>query len=219
MYTIEDLSNKKVALLNDGTLEELREVLSLAFPKDKHIASGDCKYYYTLDFNINEYNGTDKIPKLQIQSVKDFIKQIRDKEMEEQEYDLVDFKIEDLKEGETLVHEDSEFKIEGFVGNICFLNSEGVIIADTRELLKNKEFKLKVPKPKLEKIQGFEVREYPELPLVVVSDYPDFRVYAIENLVCVDRKITTNFFRCSKNNYKYCCPVPKDKRNFIDIED
>jgi len=137
--------------------------------------------------------------------------------MEQQEYELVDFKIEDLKGGETLIHEDSEFKIEGFVGNICFLTFDGAIINYTRESLKNKEFKLKVPKLKLEKIQGFEVREYPKMPLVEVSDYKDFphNHTIITELIKVTNSL--HHFKTKVNNFKYCRPVPKEKRNFIDI--
>lgn len=142
-----------------------------------------------------------------------------DKMNNKQEYELVDFKIEDLKGGETLVSEDSEFKIEGFVGNICFLTFEGVIIIYTREELKNKGLKLQVPKPKLEKIQGFEVREYPELPLVEVSDDDDFpeRGTYIVKLLKVMKE--DHPFKSTNNRWKFCRPVQKEKRNFIDIEE
>lgn len=33
MFTIQDLTNGKCAVINDGTLDELKEVLNLAFPK------------------------------------------------------------------------------------------------------------------------------------------------------------------------------------------
>lgn len=33
-YTIDDLKNTKCAVINDGTIEELNKVLTLAFPND-----------------------------------------------------------------------------------------------------------------------------------------------------------------------------------------
>jgi len=44
MFTIKDLSEGKCAVINDGTLEELREVLKLAFPKSNPV-TGNAKYY------------------------------------------------------------------------------------------------------------------------------------------------------------------------------
>ena len=55
MFTIEDLKQGRCAVINDGTLEELREVLRLAFP--------DSILDVSLDKNTN----------LPTQSVKDFL--------------------------------------------------------------------------------------------------------------------------------------------------
>lgn len=72
-FTIADLRNGKVAVINDGTLEELREVLRLAFPIDRATVEGWDKYYYALD---NKGIWTSEIEKttLPTQSVKDFLK-------------------------------------------------------------------------------------------------------------------------------------------------
>ena len=48
-FTIEDLRNGKVAVENDGTLEELKEVLNLAFPDDKTSINGAFNYYCAAD--------------------------------------------------------------------------------------------------------------------------------------------------------------------------
>ena len=44
-YTIKDITEGKVALINDGNLEQLREVLKKAFPEDKSKLLGDLQYY------------------------------------------------------------------------------------------------------------------------------------------------------------------------------
>ncbi len=69
-YTIEDLRNGKCAVKNDGTLEELKEVLSKAFPSDSMPAGNDDVYYY-IGFG-NEW-GSDSNINLPTQSVKDFL--------------------------------------------------------------------------------------------------------------------------------------------------
>ena len=44
-YTIEDLREGRVILVNDGTLEQLREVLAEAFPIDTYITLGSSELY------------------------------------------------------------------------------------------------------------------------------------------------------------------------------
>jgi hypothetical protein len=73
-YTIQDLANRECAVINDGTLEELKKVLSLAFPEDKGTKKlvGMYKFYYKDKFILKEWSchsSTD----LPTQSVKDFL--------------------------------------------------------------------------------------------------------------------------------------------------
>lgn len=42
---IQQLKNGEIAVINNGTLEQLRQVLKEAFPEDKGIAWGAAKYY------------------------------------------------------------------------------------------------------------------------------------------------------------------------------
>lgn len=70
MYTIEDLKEGRVAVINDGTLEELKEVLSKAFPKDSTPPGGHRNYYF---LRFKEFWGYDDTTDLPIQSVKDFL--------------------------------------------------------------------------------------------------------------------------------------------------
>ena len=44
-YIIEQVSSGELDLENDGTLEQLKELLTLAFPKDKTMLSGYSKFY------------------------------------------------------------------------------------------------------------------------------------------------------------------------------
>lgn len=69
-YTIQDLREGSCAVENDGTLEELREVLKKAFPDDKAIPKGGIKFYY---LNANGYWKLSDGTNLPIQSVKDFL--------------------------------------------------------------------------------------------------------------------------------------------------
>ena len=68
MFTIEDLKQGKCAVINDGTLEELREVLRLAFP-NSNSTDGLYKFYYA---KYNAWNCDDSC-NLPTQSVKDFL--------------------------------------------------------------------------------------------------------------------------------------------------
>jgi hypothetical protein len=71
-YTIEDLATGKCAVINDGSVEELREVLKRAFPND--LSPEDFRYekYFRKNNTFsrwtwgNDYN-------LPTQSVKDFL--------------------------------------------------------------------------------------------------------------------------------------------------
>lgn len=68
---IKKLRKGTIALVNDGTLEELREVLKYAFPNDKTNSEGIFKYYYKSPYSdkwwcIEEIN-------LPTHSVKEFL--------------------------------------------------------------------------------------------------------------------------------------------------
>lgn len=72
MFTIEDLKQGRCAVINDGTLEELREVLRSAFPNDKSVVENyiGYKYFSVMDENCWDCWNQITLPK---QSVKDFI--------------------------------------------------------------------------------------------------------------------------------------------------
>jgi len=72
MYTIEDLAQGKCAVINDGALEELNNVLDLAFSTDVYVAKGVYKYYFKSRYNNGwKCDDNSSLPK---QSVKDFLK-------------------------------------------------------------------------------------------------------------------------------------------------
>ena len=74
MFTIEDLKQGRCAVINDGTLEELREVLKLAFPNDSLEVVGFSNYRLfsasTLERGKWAYRTIEDLP---TQSVKDFL--------------------------------------------------------------------------------------------------------------------------------------------------
>ena len=77
MFTIEDLKQGRCAVINDGTLEELREVLRSALPDSILDVAGGCRYYF-LDKKLKNEDGVyiwdlDKNTNLPTQSVKDFL--------------------------------------------------------------------------------------------------------------------------------------------------
>ena len=71
MFTIEDLSKGNCAVINDGTLEELREVLKLAFP-DSGDNNVEGKYKYYIRSLHSGWTPADETS-LPTQSVKDFL--------------------------------------------------------------------------------------------------------------------------------------------------
>lgn len=75
LYTIKDLKEGRVAVINDGTLGELKEVIKAAFPEDALSPSGSTCYYFA--DNTKEWYPSDKTD-LPTQSVKLFIKQIKE---------------------------------------------------------------------------------------------------------------------------------------------
>ena len=76
-YTIEDGSKGKVAIKNDGTVEQLQELLILMFPSDKsHLrfgpSTGGSSFYYLSDYADGLWSCSNKTD-LPTQSVKDFL--------------------------------------------------------------------------------------------------------------------------------------------------
>lgn len=47
IYTLEDLREGKVACVNDGTIQQLKEVLHHCYPDDEYYGGWHCKYYFT----------------------------------------------------------------------------------------------------------------------------------------------------------------------------
>ena len=70
---IKQLRKGTIALVNDDTLEELREVLKYAFPKDMTNPQGVLKYYYKRPYH-DGWLGIDKTD-LPTHSVKEFLTQ------------------------------------------------------------------------------------------------------------------------------------------------
>ena len=64
-YTIEDLSNGICAVINDGTLDELKGVLTLAFPQSKQVLGGTFLFYfksihYSFEWSCENYTDLPK---------------------------------------------------------------------------------------------------------------------------------------------------------------
>jgi hypothetical protein len=75
MFTIKDLSEGKCAVINDGTLEELKEVLKLAFPNDISKGGGDgsCQWYTASTMFKGQWSGLLFLKDEPTQSVKLFL--------------------------------------------------------------------------------------------------------------------------------------------------
>ena len=74
MYTIQDLREGKCAVINDGTLDELKKVMRLAFPDDPGPILGTLRYYFPYKQGMNVKGGGNQDTDLPKQSVKDFLK-------------------------------------------------------------------------------------------------------------------------------------------------
>lgn len=85
VYTIKDLSEGKVAVVNDGTIEQLATVLKAAFPNDIISLGGDYKYYLQSS-NISSWWCRRRDTDLPTQSVKEFIKQIKTENMDDSRF-------------------------------------------------------------------------------------------------------------------------------------
>lgn len=77
MFTIEDLKLGRCAVINDGTIKELNNVLKLAFPDSKLEAMGGQRYYF-LHIKLHVKDSIyvwdlDNDTNLPTQSVKDFL--------------------------------------------------------------------------------------------------------------------------------------------------
>ena len=69
---IKKLRKGTIAVVNDGTLDELNKVLRYAFPNDVPSSKGYCKYYFVSeDKNYWSFNDTTDLP---LHSVKEFLK-------------------------------------------------------------------------------------------------------------------------------------------------
>lgn len=78
MYTIKDLAEGRVAVINDGTLEELQKVIKEAFPNDISIPTGVSRYYFQSLQDTTKWASTDSFCIKPTQSVKDFLKPIEE---------------------------------------------------------------------------------------------------------------------------------------------
>jgi hypothetical protein len=78
-YTIEDLRNGKVALRNDGTLQQLEEILRFAFPQDSVPIRPHYQYlYFFADEHEGKWACTDSLAKTKIpcQQIQLFINEL-----------------------------------------------------------------------------------------------------------------------------------------------
>ena len=80
VYTIQELRDGKVAVINDGSICDLMAVLKMAFPSDVVPPDGSYKFYWASDNNLTWWSGykTD----LPTQYVKIFIEEIEQEDKE-----------------------------------------------------------------------------------------------------------------------------------------
>lgn len=76
-YTIRDLMEGKCAVINDGTIDELKTVLKMAFPNDNANILGLCEFYRKNKIDGSKWTCVDTPGELMIphQSAKDFLNQ------------------------------------------------------------------------------------------------------------------------------------------------
>lgn len=72
-YTIKDLSEGRCAVINNGTRDEIKKVMRLAFPQSYITIYGDAAMYYRDGSKYSEWDcSSTNLPK---QSVKDFLEE------------------------------------------------------------------------------------------------------------------------------------------------
>ena len=75
LFTIEDLRNRKCAVMNDYSIKVLRDVLAFAFPNDLSSTNGSTNYYYA-QLDNNEFWACYHTTDLPTQSAVKFFNQI-----------------------------------------------------------------------------------------------------------------------------------------------
>ena len=83
------LRNGEIAAENNGTLEQLREVLKAAFPEDDCEAGGDWKYYSRDPWQIEEWVAY-AVPRTPTVPITDFFKEDRAVELLREAYRRLD---------------------------------------------------------------------------------------------------------------------------------
>lgn len=86
VYTIEDLSEGRVAVVNDGNIDELTTVLKAAFPDDNNKQGLDATYFERSSFAPYRWTSYDSNPHSNTQSVKEFIKQLKTENMNDSRF-------------------------------------------------------------------------------------------------------------------------------------
>lgn len=111
-------------------------------------------------------------------------------------------KISELKEGDVLVAGALEIKVIELLRNCVIVESNSISYIISEDTLNQRKFKLKqlVPTPEKKYFMGFEVREYPERPIVEVSDYK-LGVRNLRRLI----KVVENYVYCEDVASKSPC--------------
>ena len=99
MYTFQDLRERKCAVINDGSVQQLITVMTTAFPESESAKSltGDHRYYMRAKIDHNNIVYSDSYPLIPAQSVYSFIEQLY--------YDN-EYTIDDLKNGKCAIKND-----------------------------------------------------------------------------------------------------------------
>jgi hypothetical protein len=109
VWTLNDLYIGKVALLNDGTLEDLKRVLNYVFPKDTKKLGGYTKYYYKNNV-VSHYWRASDFTDLPTQSVKIFLQELPTK----------NWTLEDLRLGKcALINNADSIKLRCVIKAVC----------------------------------------------------------------------------------------------------
>lgn len=61
-FTLQEFSDGKVALHNNGSIEDLREILNHCFPNDKSYIAGVSRYYFTSRHTDRSFSSLTNLP-------------------------------------------------------------------------------------------------------------------------------------------------------------
>ena len=160
MFSINDLREGKCAVINDGTVEELRTIIVKAFPNSTavNVLSGSWRYYMKSKYDNSYIDFCDIKPNIPCQSVSDFLKQIKNERIFTPKF------ADEILASNDDIHWFNAFYISNINNKYLISNQNPEENYLNAEYIKCRfvnfirEFKIKISKHEIAKINGCNVK-------------------------------------------------------------